>query len=92
MFRPVDPKLSSPKSSINTLNTGNEEFLKSVEQKKENPSSFFDGPPFANGLPHYGHILAQSLKDAVTRYFTMRLLCPSCERLGLSWASRGIRN
>lgn len=30
--------------------------------------SFFDGPPFATGLPHYGHILAGTIKDVVTRY------------------------
>jgi hypothetical protein len=29
---------------------------------------FYDGPPFATGLPHYGHILAGTIKDVVTRY------------------------
>lgn len=33
---------------------------------------FYDGPPFANGLPHYGHILASTLKDAIPRYRTMQ--------------------
>ncbi len=33
---------------------------------------FYDGPPFANGLPHYGHILASTIKDAIPRYRTMR--------------------
>lgn len=33
---------------------------------------FYDGPPFATGLPHYGHILASVVKDAVPRYWTMR--------------------
>ena len=33
--------------------------------------TFFDGPPFANGLPHYGHILANAIKDSVTRLKTM---------------------
>jgi isoleucyl-tRNA synthetase len=32
------------------------------------PFSFFDGPPFATGLPHYGHILAGTIKDMVTRF------------------------
>lgn len=32
---------------------------------------FYDGPPFANGLPHYGHILAGTIKDAIPRYRTM---------------------
>jgi isoleucyl-tRNA synthetase len=30
--------------------------------------SFYDGPPFATGLPHYGHLLAGTIKDIVTRY------------------------
>lgn len=34
--------------------------------------SFYDGPPFANGKPHYGHILAATIKDSITRYKTMR--------------------
>ncbi len=34
--------------------------------------SFYDGPPFATGLPHYGHIVASVMKDAVPRYWTMR--------------------
>jgi isoleucyl-tRNA synthetase len=33
---------------------------------------FYDGPPFATGLPHYGHILTSYIKDTVPRYFTMR--------------------
>ncbi|KAJ3187041.1 isoleucine--tRNA ligase [Gaertneriomyces sp. JEL0708] len=32
------------------------------------PFSFYDGPPFATGLPHYGHLLAGTIKDVVTRY------------------------
>ena len=33
---------------------------------------FYDGPPFANGLPHYGHLLTGYVKDAIPRYQTMR--------------------
>ena len=33
---------------------------------------FYDGPPFANGLPHYGHLLTGYVKDAIARYHTMR--------------------
>jgi len=33
---------------------------------------FYDGPPFATGLPHYGHLLASIIKDAVPRYRTMK--------------------
>lgn len=48
-------------------------FEKSLE--KPDPKgefTFYDGPPFANGLPHYGHILASTIKDAIPRYRTMR--------------------
>ena len=38
----------------------------------ENEYVFYDGPPFANGLPHYGHLLTGFVKDAVPRYQTMR--------------------
>ncbi len=34
--------------------------------------SFYDGPPFANGMPHYGHLEQTTIKDTVTRYKTMR--------------------
>jgi isoleucyl-tRNA synthetase len=34
--------------------------------------AFYDGPPFANGLPHYGHLLANTIKDTVPRYWIMR--------------------
>jgi isoleucyl-tRNA synthetase len=44
-------------------------FETSVELNKNKPTySFFDGPPFATGLPHYGHILAGTIKDIVLRY------------------------
>ncbi|HSE35635.1 MAG TPA: class I tRNA ligase family protein, partial [Candidatus Paceibacterota bacterium] len=36
------------------------------------PYVFYDGPPFATGLPHYGHLLAGTLKDVMPRYQTMR--------------------
>lgn len=41
---------------------------------KESPNGdfvFYDGPPFATGLPHYGHILAGTIKDAIPRFWTM---------------------
>ncbi|GAA4390221.1 isoleucine--tRNA ligase [Brevibacterium sp. NPDC049920] len=38
----------------------------------ENEFVFYDGPPFANGLPHYGHLLTGYVKDVVPRYQTMR--------------------
>jgi isoleucyl-tRNA synthetase len=48
-------------------------FEKSLSERKNAPQySFYDGPPFANGLPHYGHLLANTVKDVVPRYWTMR--------------------
>lgn len=52
-------------------------FLASVEERAagvdgENEFVFYDGPPFANGLPHYGHLLTGYVKDVVPRYQTMR--------------------
>ncbi|MDE3055981.1 MAG: isoleucine--tRNA ligase [Verrucomicrobiota bacterium] len=48
-------------------------FEKSVENRQGRPLfSFYDGPPFATGLPHYGHILAGTIKDVVARFWTMR--------------------
>jgi isoleucyl-tRNA synthetase len=46
-----------------------EKTLKKTEKGK--PYVFYDGPPFATGLPHYGHILASVLKDAIPRFWTM---------------------
>ena len=44
-------------------------FHTSLKQSKGKPKfSFYDGPPFATGLPHYGHILAGTIKDIVTRF------------------------
>lgn len=44
-------------------------FETSLEKSKgKKPYTFYDGPPFATGLPHYGHILAGTIKDIVTRY------------------------
>lgn len=52
-------------------------FAKSVERRpsgdhSQNEFVFFDGPPFANGLPHYGHLLTGYAKDVVPRYQTMK--------------------
>ena len=39
---------------------------------KSNSYVFYDGPPFANGLPHYGHLLTGYVKDVIPRYQTMQ--------------------
>ena len=52
-------------------------FVASVEAREAgtngaNEFVFYDGPPFANGLPHYGHLLTGYVKDVVPRYVTMK--------------------
>jgi isoleucyl-tRNA synthetase len=48
-------------------------FERSVDQRQGAKNFiFYDGPPFATGLPHYGHLVASTLKDIVPRYWTMR--------------------
>lgn len=48
-------------------------FQKSLEQTADcAPYIFYDGPPFATGLPHHGHLVASTIKDIVPRYFTMK--------------------
>ncbi|CAD8161022.1 unnamed protein product [Paramecium pentaurelia] len=47
-------------------------FHKQLELTKDCPRfTFYDGPPFATGLPHYGHMCAGTIKDVVCRYFAM---------------------
>ncbi len=48
-------------------------FENSLQNREGSPLfSFYDGPPFANGVPHYGHLEQTTIKDTVTRYKTMR--------------------
>ena len=75
----VDPSPSFPTMEEGTLAfwASNDTFRKSIEMRDagENGSNefvFYDGPPFANGLPHYGHLLTGYVKDVVGRYQTMK--------------------
>ncbi len=48
-------------------------FEKSLANRKGGKRfNFYDGPPFANGVPHYGHLVQTTIKDSVTRYKTMQ--------------------
>jgi isoleucyl-tRNA synthetase len=53
-----------------------EQSVRTRPEKKADGSTnayvFYDGPPFANGLPHYGHLLTGYVKDAIARYHTMQ--------------------
>lgn len=51
----------------------NKIFEKSISQRQDSDSYiFYDGPPFATGMPHYGHLLASTTKDLIPRYQTMK--------------------
>ncbi len=74
-FDPVDPKQSLPSLEKGILRYWKEEdvFKRSIHKRSEGENfSFYDGPPFATGLPHYGHLLAGTIKDVIPRYQTMR--------------------
>lgn len=48
-------------------------FERSIEERPEAKTyAFYDGPPFATGMPHHGHLLQSAIKDAVPRYWTMK--------------------
>ncbi|KAL6854967.1 isoleucine--tRNA ligase [Amphichorda felina] len=48
-------------------------FRRQVELSNGRPRyTFYDGPPFATGLPHYGHLLASTIKDIIPRYWSMK--------------------
>lgn len=75
MYKPVDPKVNFPEQERKMLKKWGEEktFARSVEQRAgKTPYVFYDGPPFATGLPHYGHILVGAIKDTFLRYQTMK--------------------
>lgn len=71
---------TEPKADFTTLEQevlqfwhSDDTFHKSLEKTKQGaPFSFYDGPPFANGLPHWGHLGVSAVKDMVSRYHTMR--------------------
>lgn len=74
MFKEI-PQQSFDEREKSVLNLWEEKqlFEKSVENRKGKPLfNFYDGPPFATGLPHYGHLLAGTIKDVVLRYKTMK--------------------
>ena len=74
-FRPVPADLSFPELEHRILELWErlDVFRRSVDQRPEDRRYvFYDGPPFATGLPHYGHLVASTIKDVVPRYWAMR--------------------
>jgi isoleucyl-tRNA synthetase len=74
---PSSPKLPEIEEAVLAYWEKDGTFQASVEQREPgehgaNEFVFYDGPPFANGLPHYGHLLTGYVKDLIPRYQTMR--------------------
>lgn len=75
MYKSVDPKVSFPAQEEEMLKfwKENDVFKKSVAQREGSEEYvFYDGPPFATGLPHFGHFLPSTIKDIIPRYQTMK--------------------
>ncbi|MCX5579976.1 isoleucine--tRNA ligase [Kaistia terrae] len=77
VYPAAEPSPSFPKieEAIGAWWKENEIFEKSIAQRRDAGAPefvFYDGPPFANGLPHYGHLVTGFVKDLVPRYQTMR--------------------
>lgn len=75
MFKEVSSRVDFPDMEEAVLRRWAEEqtFEKSLTERADAPAYlFYDGPPFATGLPHYGHLLAGTIKDIIPRYQTMR--------------------
>jgi isoleucyl-tRNA synthetase len=74
MLDPVPSNASFPQLEEDVVRfwRGHGTFKKSLEQRQGAEAYvFYDGPPFATGLPHYGHLLAGTIKDVIPRYQTM---------------------
>ncbi len=75
MYKPVDPRVDFPgmEEQILSFWEENQIFKQSISQREgQDDFVFYDGPPFATGLPHYGHILAGTIKDIIPRYQAMK--------------------
>ena len=74
-FKPVDPKVDFPLQEEEVLKFWQEKdiFKKSISQREgAEDFVFYDGPPFATGLPHFGHFIPSTIKDIIPRYQTMK--------------------
>jgi isoleucyl-tRNA synthetase len=90
MFKPVDAQISFAEMERGVLAFWEEQrtFEKSIENRRGGRSYvFYDGPPFATGLPHYGHLLAGTIKDVVPRYQTM---AGACVERAFGWDCHGL--
>jgi len=70
---PASPRFPAIEEDVLAYWDEDDTFLASIERRAGAPEwVFYDGPPFANGLPHYGHLLTGYAKDVFPRYQTMR--------------------
>lgn len=70
---PKQPNFPELEESVQQYWKDQHTFEKSVAQRpKDKQYVFYDGPPFATGLPHYGHLLGSTSKDVIPRYWTMK--------------------
>ncbi|WP_024653219.1 isoleucine--tRNA ligase [Borrelia persica] len=75
MFKKVENKVHFPKLEEKILQFWNDNkiFEKSMKQREGcEEFTFYDGPPFATGLPHFGHFVPNTIKDIIPRYQTMK--------------------
>jgi len=74
---PSTPRFPTLERAVLAFWADDDTFQASIDQREAGPDGsnefvFYDGPPFANGLPHYGHLLTGYVKDVVPRYQSMR--------------------
>ena len=74
-MQPVPDDVKLVDVELDVLRTWDERdiFQKTLDKTRDRPPFiFYDGPPFATGLPHYGHLLPGTIKDIIPRFWTMR--------------------
>ncbi len=70
---PTNPNFPEMEESVLSFWKQTQAFEKQVEMRSpDKPYVFYDGPPFATGLPHYGHLLGSTSKDVIPRYWAMK--------------------
>jgi len=78
VYKPVNVRVNFPKLEEEILEfwEKNDIFQKSLKMRKDQPGAkefvFYDGPPFATGLPHFGHFVPNTIKDIIPRYQCMK--------------------
>jgi len=75
VYKSVDPKVNFPKMEEEILKfwDKNGTFKKSIANREgKEEFVFYDGPPFATGLPHFGHFIPSTIKDIIPRFKTMK--------------------